>query len=135
MNASNGHVEIYGQDIRYHMDEIRKKLGVCPQHDILWNDLTAREHLLLFSILKGVSLKSIWEDVNQKLKDVDLFQVANHVAGSFSGGMKRRLSVSVACIANPQVILLDEPTTGLDPFSKRYVWGFLVKKKNGFNFC
>lgn len=117
---SRGDVQIFGMSVKNSIDEIRKILGVCPQHDILWPDLTAREHLLLFSIFKRIPVSAIIQEVNDRLKDVSLFDVGNNLAGSFSGGMKRRLSVAIACIANPKIILL-------------YVWHFFCLQTLGMN--
>jgi len=129
LQSTSGDVEIFGTSVHDDIDHIRKNLGVCPQHDILWADMTAREHLLLFSVLKQISFSDLWNEVNLRLKDVGLFSVGNNVAGSFSGGMKRRLSVAISCIANPQVILMDEPTTGMDPFNRRQVWDLIARMK------
>jgi len=100
----------------YEMDSIRKMMGVCPQHDILWDELTAAEHLKLFSRMKQVP--DTKKEIHDRLRDVRLETVANHFASTFSGGMKRRLSVAIASIGDPQIIFMDEPTSGLDPRSR-----------------
>ena len=73
------------------MDSVRKNLGVCPQHDILWNELTPYEHLSLFSILKGVPKHQVEDSIDKLLKQVNLLHVKHARTGTFSGGMKRRL--------------------------------------------
>jgi ABC-type multidrug transport system ATPase subunit len=122
LKSDFGDAVINGKSVKYDMSEIRKTLGICPQHDILWDELTSREHLQLFAEFKGVSRKLIPAEIDQRLKDVDLYDVGNLCAGTYSGGMKRRLSVAIACIGDPEVIFLDEPTTGMDPHSRRKVW-------------
>lgn len=88
---SEGGASICSFDIESEMDSVRKSLGVCPQHDILWNELTPKEHLQLFSILKGVEKSKVEESVNQLLEKVNLLHVKDAKTGTFSGGMKRRL--------------------------------------------
>jgi ABC-type multidrug transport system ATPase subunit len=129
LNSSGGDAFIFGKDVKTDIDQIRKRIGICPQHDILWDDLTAKEHLLLFGLFKDVPIRNLDAMANYLLKKVNLYKVANNNAGSFSGGMKRRLSVAIACIGDPEVILLDEPTTGMDPHSRRQVWDLIEEMK------
>jgi ABC-type multidrug transport system ATPase subunit len=131
IKPTGGDTFIFNKSVRTNMDLIRKHIGVCPQHDILWDDLTAKEHLLLFGLLKGVPLKKLNPMINTLLTKVNLLDVKNRPAGTFSGGMKRRLSVCIACIGEPELILLDEPTTGMDPFSRRQVWDLIQEMKTG----
>jgi ABC-type multidrug transport system ATPase subunit len=114
---TGGDAICFGHSIIDGMEQIRAVMGVCPQHDILWNQLTAREHLELFANLKGLE-GDIEEEVSQRLKDVALTAAADAAAGSFSGGMKRRLSVAIALVGDPRIVFLDEPTTGMDPVSR-----------------
>jgi len=113
------------------LDKIRDITGVCPQHDILWNELTAREHLRIFAEMKGIPNNKIKEMIEEKLKQVFLTDVGNKQSGTFSGGMKRRLSVAISTIGDPKIIFLDEPTTGMDPGNRRHVWNMIEKIKKG----
>ena len=88
------------------------------RYDILWPQMTGREHLELFAALKEVSAKQLESEVQERLSDVDLLKAQNIPSGSYSGGMKRRLSVAIALIGNPKIVFLDEPTTGMDPVSR-----------------
>ncbi|TPX33176.1 hypothetical protein SmJEL517_g03814 [Synchytrium microbalum] len=129
--STTGDCLIYGLSARNQMHRIRRIMGVCPQHDILFDDLTAREHIRLYAGLKGVPSKSIEALVQSRLTAVRLLKVADQRAGSYSGGMKRRLSMVIATIGDPKVVYLDEPTTGMDPVNRRHVWTFIEKfKKN-----
>jgi ABC-type multidrug transport system ATPase subunit len=128
---SYGEAFIFGYDISTQMDEIRKILGVCPQHDILWNELTPMEHLILFGRIKELSYKDASDQAEKILAQVNLSHVKNKLAGTFSGGMKRRLSVALACIGNPKIIILDEPTTGMDPINRRNAWKLIRRMKEG----
>lgn len=94
---------------------ILTKYQVCSQEDILWPKLTAREHLELFGTLKRVPRDQLAASVDKHLQQVGLTFAADRLAVTFSGGMKRRLSVAISNLGNPAVIFLDEPTTGLDP--------------------
>jgi len=112
-------------------DRVRDVIGICPQFDVLWNELTAREHLELFASLKLLSLSSSSraEMIANRLERVGLLSVADKYVRTFSGGMKRRLSIAISCIGDPKVILLDEPTTGMDPLAKRLVWNLIRQLK------
>jgi ABC-type multidrug transport system ATPase subunit len=126
---TSGTAEIEGFDIRYDMDRIYSLMGVCPQHDILWETLTARQHMLFYGRLKNLSAADLNTAINEGLKQVNLLHVANEACGTFSGGMKRRLSVAIAMIGNPLVCYLDEPSTGLDPASRRTLWTCIKEAK------
>lgn len=106
-------------------------MAVCPQHNILWNPLTAREHLQFFGRLKGLKGKELKDEVNKALASVNLEKFADTAAGKFSGGMKRRLSCANAFIGDPSIVYLDEPSTGLDPASRRQLWTSISKAKAG----
>ncbi|KAJ3117495.1 ATP-binding cassette sub- A member 1 [Phlyctochytrium bullatum] len=127
--ATGGDALIYGLSVRTQMGRIRKLLGVCPQHDILFDDLTAKEHIELYAGLKGVPKKYWTELFEERLKAVKLWTVQNVQAGTYSGGMKRRLSLVISTIGDPRVIFMDEPTTGMDPVNRRHVWSFVEKFK------
>jgi ABC-type multidrug transport system ATPase subunit len=131
ISPSEGYAKICGFDISDNIDEARKVLGVCPQHDILWDELTAREHLSLYGRLKGLLGEELKSGVDLKLAEVKLSEVGDYAVGTYSGGMKRRLSVAIAGIGNPKVIIMDEPTTGMDPINRREVWKLIQKLKKG----
>ncbi|KAJ3267738.1 ATP-binding cassette sub- A member 1, partial [Terramyces sp. JEL0728] len=129
--ASGGDALIYGYSVKNNILECRKIMGICPQHDILFEDLTAKEHIELYAGLKGVPEDQWPKLVEERLHFVRLSNVTNVRAGTYSGGMKRRLSLVIATIGDPKIIFLDEPTTGMDPVNRRHVWSFIEKfKKN-----
>jgi ABC-type multidrug transport system ATPase subunit len=86
---------------------------------VLWDELTALDHMLLFSLIKRVHYPNMEEFFNRRLKEVGLLDSANLQVGKYSGGMRRRMSVALSTIGDPNVILMDEPTTGMDPVSRR----------------
>ncbi|KAJ1554144.1 ATP-binding cassette sub- A member 1 [Cladochytrium tenue] len=127
--ATGGDALIYGRSVRSQMGSIRAMLGVCPQHDILFDELSAREHIELYAGLKGVP-KRYWPELfEERLKAVKLWTVRNVRAGTYSGGMKRRLSLVISTIGDPRVVFMDEPTTGMDPVNRRHVWAFIEQFK------
>jgi ABC-type multidrug transport system ATPase subunit len=128
---THGEAYLCGYSMRTQMPQIRAVMGVCPQFDLLWNELTGFEHLVIFAGLKGIPSAKIVEEARTKLKEVELTEAANKIAGKYSGGMKRRLSVAMALIGNPKVVFLDEPTTGMDPVSRRQVWNIIERAKKG----
>ncbi|KAK7336540.1 hypothetical protein VNO77_17083 [Canavalia gladiata] len=128
---TSGDALVFGKNIVSDIDEIRKVLGVCPQHDILFPELTVREHLELFATLKGVEEHSLDGVVTNMADEVGLADKINSVVRALSGGMKRKLSLGIALIGNSKVIILDEPTSGMDPYSMRLTWQLIKKIKKG----
>lgn len=129
LRATGGEAYINGHSVATEMNVIRRSMGVCPQHDILWDELSAREHLQLFCALKNVPGHERKSWIDETLEMVQLHKVADHRVSSFSGGMKRRLSVAISSMGNPDIIFLDEPTTGMDPMSRRKVWKLIEELK------
>ncbi|GFO31427.1 ATP-binding cassette sub-family a member 5, partial [Plakobranchus ocellatus] len=113
------------------LERIRSLCGICPQHDILYKELSCREHLRIFANIKGVPSSQIDKTIEKALQDVDLVSHSNTLAENLSGGQKRKLSVAIALIGDPKLIFLDEPTAGMDPFSRRHMWSLLKRHKEG----
>ena len=120
-SATSGKAHIFGYDITdsNEMEEVRKMTGICPQHDGLFDELTPTEHLVFFARIRGMPEDKIAGEVKAILGDIDLAEKADELAGSLSGGQKRKLSVGIALIGDPKIIFLDEPTAGVDPYSRR----------------
>ena len=128
---SGGTAYISSYDLSHDIDNIHKVIGYCPQFNILWEELTAREHLNLFATLRNTPVELRTSLITQKLEEVNLGAAADKLVGTYSGGMKRRLSVAISSIGNPSIIFMDEPTTGMDPITRREVWKLIQKlKKN-----
>ncbi|KAI3841640.1 hypothetical protein MKX03_027501 [Papaver bracteatum] len=128
---TSGMALVNGLDIQTDMDQIYASMGVCPQHDLLWETLTGREHLLFYGRLKNLKGSELTEAVEESLKSVNLYHggVANKQARTYSGGMKRRLSVAISLIGDPKVVYMDEPSTGLDPSSRNHLWNIVKRAK------
>jgi ABC-type multidrug transport system ATPase subunit len=132
---SSGTAQINGFDIMRQQDQVYRHVGICPQHEILWPDLTCEEHLLFYARLKGVDPKQEKEVVGQCLEQVELLPERRKLSKQLSGGQKRRLSIAIALVARPAVVFLDEPTTGLDPHVKRSLWRVIKRVKELHNMC
>ena len=122
---------IEGLDINENIDEIRRNLGVCPQHDVLFPDLTVQEHLVMFAAFKGVSQGNIADEVEKMVQAVGLTEKRNTYSKELSGGQKRKLSVGIAFIGGSRVVFLDEPTSGMDPYSRRFTWNVIRQYREG----
>ncbi|KAH6569157.1 hypothetical protein BASA50_008935 [Batrachochytrium salamandrivorans] len=129
--TTSGTAKLAGFDIKTEMNEVCKRIGICPQFDILWDDLTVGDHLYFYARLKGLHKHEERTAVNQALADVYLERFENRQTKRLSGGEKRRLSIAIALLGNPKVVFLDEPTTGLDPEVRRLIWGIINKAKTG----
>ena len=115
LNADSGTVRIAGLDIRKEGRRVRGMLGVVPQDIALYEELTGRENLHFWGSLYGLSGKSLRAEAERVLELVGLTDRADDAVREYSGGMKRRLNLSAGLIHHPKVILLDEPTLGIDP--------------------
>ncbi|XP_004242168.1 ABC transporter A family member 7 isoform X1 [Solanum lycopersicum] len=131
LKPSSGSAYVDGLNLRTQMNEIYGSMGVCPQHDLLWDTLTGREHLLFYGRLKNLKGAALSEAVENSLKSFNLFQggVADKLAKKYSGGMRRRLSVAISLIGDPKVVYMDEPSTGLDPASRKMLWDVVKHAK------
>ncbi|XP_051232460.1 phospholipid-transporting ATPase ABCA1 isoform X2 [Dicentrarchus labrax] len=124
---TSGTVYIKGMDIRYDMDIIRRTLGVCPQHNVLFDILTVEEHVWFYGCLKGLSEEEVKAEMDTLLDDVGLLHKRHEQTKNLSGGMQRKLSVAIAFVGGSKVVVLDEPTAGVDPYSRRGIWDLLLK--------
>ncbi|CAI9112241.1 OLC1v1012660C1 [Oldenlandia corymbosa var. corymbosa] len=127
---SSGTAFIGGLDLRTQMSAIYASMGVCPQHDLLWDTLTGREHLNFYGRLKNLTGANLSKAVNDSLAKVNLLRGdADKLVKKYSGGMKRRLSIAISLIGDPKVVYLDEPSTGLDPASRNLLWDAVSQAK------
>jgi lipooligosaccharide transport system ATP-binding protein len=124
-----GTLEILGMDPATHGSQIRARLGVCPQEDSLDNELTVAENLIVYGRYFGLSRAEASSRTDELLAFVQLTERARSSVEDLSGGMKRRLSVARSLINTPDLLLLDEPTTGLDPQARHQLWDRLFRLK------
>ncbi|UJR36135.1 hypothetical protein I4U23_028869 [Adineta vaga] len=129
---TNGTASIYGRDITTEYEQIRKNVGLCPQEDILFDFMTVREHLQFYGRLKGnMSSKELDRDINELLSSMGLWIFQHEPVSSLSGGVRRRVSVSIAFVAGSRTVILDEPTSGVDPCARRSIWEVIFKHRTG----
>jgi len=126
---SGGTLSILGLDPVANGAEIRAHLGVAPQQDTLDLELTVRENMIIYGRYFGLARSELRKRADELLEFVQLMERANDRVEPLSGGMKRRLTIARSLINNPDVLLLDEPTTGLDPQARHTVWDRLFRLK------
>jgi lipooligosaccharide transport system ATP-binding protein len=127
--VSGGTLRILGMDPATDGPQIRARIGVCPQEDTLDLELTVRDNLFVYGRYFGLPRKEVRERVDELLEFVQLTEKAGSMVEDLSGGMKRRLTIARSLINRPEVLLLDEPTTGLDPQARHVVWDRLFRLK------
>ena len=128
IQKDKGEIQIMGFDSIKDRESIKKIMGICPQTNPIFNYLTVAEHLELYARIKGTT-GEIKAEIDEILGDIDLLHKKNYLAGNLSGGQKRKLCVAIALIGKSQVILLDEPTSGMDTYARRHLWEMLKKYK------
>jgi ATP-binding cassette subfamily A (ABC1) protein 3 len=130
LTQTSGSVSICGYDTETENETIKTILGVCPQLNPIFDNLTCKEHLELYATLKmGGDKEPDEKEINQILTDIDLYDKKDYVAGRLSGGQKRKLCIGIAFIGGSKVILLDEPTSGMDTYARRFLWEMIKKYK------
>ncbi|KAK2890893.1 hypothetical protein Q8A67_013536 [Cirrhinus molitorella] len=128
---TSGTAYIMGKDIRSELSSIRRSLGVCPQHNVLFSMLTVEEHIWFYARLKGLSEEEVKAEMEQILTDTGLPHKRKSRTSQLSGGMQRKLSVALAFVGGSKVVILDEPTAGVDPYARRGIWDLLLKYRAG----
>ncbi|KAM4621970.1 phospholipid-transporting ATPase ABCA1b isoform 2-T2 [Polymixia lowei] len=128
---TSGTAYIMGRDIRTELSTIRQSLGVCPQHNVLFSMLTVEEHIWFYARLKGLSEEQVKKEIEQILLDTGLPHKRTSRTSTLSGGMQRKLSVALAFVGGSKVVILDEPTAGVDPYARRGIWDLLLNYRQG----
>jgi lipooligosaccharide transport system ATP-binding protein len=126
---SSGSLQIFGMDVSTHGRQIRARLGVVPQLDTLDNELSVMENLVVYGRYFDIPRAECRRRAKELLEFVQLSERADSVVDELSGGMKRRLSITRSLINEPDLLLLDEPTTGLDPQARHVLWDRLYRLK------
>ncbi len=128
---TEGDAQMYGKSVRHDLDAIRADMGVCPQHDVLWGDLTVKEHLHIFAGIKRIPPADVNKAIDDIIAEVGLTEKVDSYSSTLSGGQKRKLSVAIALIGGSKIVFLDEPTSGMDPYSRRSTWQILQNAREG----
>jgi lipooligosaccharide transport system ATP-binding protein len=127
--VTSGELRLFGQDPATHGPAIRARLGSCPQRDTLDEELTVQENLWVYGRYFGLSRKEVRARAAELLEFAQLSDRAKDKVEPLSGGMKRRLTIARSLINSPEILLLDEPTTGLDPQARHVLWDRLFRLK------
>jgi lipooligosaccharide transport system ATP-binding protein len=127
--VTGGELRILGMDPAEHGPAIRSRLGVCPQEDTLDNELNVFDNLYIYGRYFGIPKREVRERAEELLEFVQLTEKARSKVEGLSGGMKRRLTIARSLINRPEILLLDEPTTGLDPQARHVLWDRLFRLK------
>jgi lipooligosaccharide transport system ATP-binding protein len=122
MSPTSGDIRVFGMDVKAHPAHIKSRMGVMPQEDNLDPDLTVLENLVVYARYFDIPGKVSLPRSTELLAYVELTEKAGVNIRNLSGGMKRRLLLARALINNPELLVLDEPTTGFDPYSRHMVW-------------
>ena len=129
---TKGKLEVLGTDVSKESRSVRRRIGVIPQEDNLDPDFTAEYNLIVYARYFGISINDAKNKAAQLLEEVGLTDKSNEKIANLSGGMKRRLIVARGMINDPELLILDEPTTGLDPQARHSVWDQIrIFKNNG----
>jgi lipooligosaccharide transport system ATP-binding protein len=126
---TEGKLTVFGLDPNTQGRAIRQRIGVVPQEDNLDLELTVAENLYIYGRYHDMPRKRIWERIDELLAFAELSERRNSKVDSLSGGMKRRLTIARALINEPELVILDEPTTGLDPQARHLLWDRLYRLK------
>lgn len=130
VEPTSGSATICGYDVQKETAKVKELIGVCPQETAIYSYLTGAENVELFGSLYAMDKAVLETRRDMLLKTMGLSEDAKRRAGKYSGGMKRRLSLILALINDPQIAFLDEPTVAMDPQSRHAVWDFLKELKN-----
>ncbi len=127
LKPSAGTVKVFGVDVAKNRKEVLKITGYMPQRFSLYEDLTTEENLRLFASLYGLKGRDLDERVGELLDEFQLREYRYRLAGKLSGGTKQRLALAVALVHKPRLLIVDEPTAGVDPPIRRYFWEYFRK--------
>ncbi len=126
LKPTSGKILFNGKDSSY-LDE--KEIGICPQDVVLWNNLTCFENLYMMGKMYDMPVKLLKERIVEILEKLHLTDKKDKLISTLSGGMKRRMNIAMATIHNPSIVVLDEPSEGLDPQSRRLLWDYILYQK------
>ncbi|KAM7390730.1 hypothetical protein PAMA_008767 [Pampus argenteus] len=126
IDVTSGDASVAGHSILTNILDVHQNMGYCPQFDAIDELLTGREHLHLYARLRGVPEAEISRVAEWAIQKLGLLDYAGQSAGTYSGGNRRKLSTAIAMIGCPALVLLDEPTTGMDPLSRRFLWNSIM---------
>uniref|UniRef100_A0A183H4M8 ABC transporter domain-containing protein n=1 Tax=Onchocerca flexuosa TaxID=387005 RepID=A0A183H4M8_9BILA len=135
LQATSGAVFVYGLNFQKYMRTIRSFIGICPQYNILFDKLTVTEQLKFYGTLKGIPENQLNDEVYETMENLGLIaskdKLVSYLSGKLRSGMKRKLCIGIALIGGSKLVILDEPTAGVDARARRSIWDILIKNKEG----
>jgi ABC-2 type transport system ATP-binding protein len=129
LKYDKGKILFYGNEVTKNIKEFKRNLGIVPQEIALYENITAEDNIKFFAALYGIKGAELEKSTEQALKFAGLFDRRKEKPGTFSGGMKRRLNIACAIAHKPKVIIMDEPTVGIDPQSRNHILASIKKLK------
>ena len=127
LSPSHGKIYINGRDMRNKFSELSSIFGYCPQFDAIFEYMTVYENLEFYGRIKGIKSEHLKKVIMAMIEEMSLGEFTNKIAGRLSGGNKRKLTVAISFLCNPPIVLLDEPSTGMDPEARRFMWSVIHK--------
>jgi ABC-2 type transport system ATP-binding protein len=121
IGIDSGNIALFDEKLNENKNSIKKRIGMVPQEVVVFNDLTARENLNFFGELYGIKGKELKDRVTEVLGFIGLLEYEKSLPKKFSGGMKRRLNIGCALVHKPELLIMDEPTVGIDPQSRNHI--------------
>jgi len=125
--VTSGDIFIDGMELTSNFQKVRNLIGYCPQFDAIFEYMTVYENLEFYAKVKGIPSDRVDQMIKTLIHELNLSEYEKIVSGTLSGGNKRKLSVGIAMIGNPPIVLLDEPSTGMDPQARRFMWSVIHK--------
>ncbi len=126
LKCTDGKVKVLGYDVEKEKDEIRKRIAVVPQEGLPMDELTPFEHVYYYLLARGMVRKSARENTEYALKKLGLWEIKDRLAIKLSGGLRRRVLIAMALATKADLMLLDEPSVGLDPISRKETWDLIT---------
>ncbi|RKP19090.1 P-loop containing nucleoside triphosphate hydrolase protein, partial [Rozella allomycis CSF55] len=124
LSPTAGHIKVFGVDSSKSKNRgaISQRIGICQQQDILFQDLTVGEHLYYFGKIRGVKNSELKDIIEGIVEDLRMGDMLDKFAQHLSGGQKRKLCIAIAFVSNPELVVLDEMSSGVDPDNRRVIW-------------
>ncbi|CAF3149244.1 unnamed protein product [Rotaria socialis] len=129
LSCNCGTIEIHNKDLHENLDELKQCIGYCPQQDMLFSHLTVREQLEFYARVRSKGNNVDYNQIKELLTMMDMNQYSHRLCHALSGGMQRKLSILCAFVGQANVIILDEPSSSLDPAARRVLWSWLRENK------
>jgi len=127
VKPTSGKIKIAGFDVSKQFEKAKKLIGYCPQPNLIFDSMSVEEHIYYYARIKGIPHKHRSQEVEKAIKQLGLEDHRKKPAGTLSGGNKRKVCVAQALIGSPPIILLDEPSAGMDPGARRFMWSVVAK--------